>query len=263
VPSIAELIEKAYANEKPDGYVSKSIGASAVGNSCDAYLSLSLRGAPDLPPPPQLKRIFRDGHRIETSVLADMKKAGINVMEKNNTTGKQFRWDKFGGHIVFKADGVIDDPSGAKLLEIKSMNDALWNKFKSYGIFISHRHYYDQMQLGMGMSGIKSCVLVAYNKDNSRYWDEEVKFDIMRYSYLMARAEAAMGSHAERVAHDETDWRCRSCSKAKYCWGDAPKEESVRLCANSSPLPDGKFACTNGCTDKCLKFTPFRPRPRT
>ena len=260
---IAELIDKAYADAPPDGWTTKSIGASAVGNSCDAYLALTLRGAPDTAPPPQLKRIFRDGHAIERAVLFDLKKAGLNIMEKDNLTGKQFKWTKFGGLIVFKADGIIDDPAGSKLLEIKSMNDAFWTRFKAYGIFISHRHYYDQMQLGMGMSGIGSCVLLAYNKDNSKYHDEEIKYDPLRYSFLLARAEAAMGKDSERIGKDETDWRCRGCSKAAYCWGRTPAPHTMRLCSSSFPQPDGTFACSYGCVDVCTAFSPFMPKERS
>ena len=67
------------------------IGASSVGHDCTAMLSFSHRGYPNNPPDQRLKRIFRDGHRIEYVVVSDLTKAGIHVMEKDPMTGKQWR----------------------------------------------------------------------------------------------------------------------------------------------------------------------------
>lgn len=266
---LSDLIDQAYNNETPRPFYAKgSIGASAIGNSCEAYLALSLRGFPGEEVGAQLKRIFRDGHRIELDVLKDLYKAGVNVMAKDQFTGKQFKWVLHGGHVVFKADGIIEDKTGeSSLLEIKSMNHALWTKFQGYGIKISHPHYYDQMQFGMGMSGIQSCVMLAYNKDKSKYHDEVIVFDPLRYAYLKQRAENAMDGDVTKVGVDPTDWRCRDCPKAGACWGITPVPQTVRTCANGTPRSNGSFSCdTCGGDDNtgCLgAYVQFKPKERT
>lgn len=262
--SLTELIEKAYRDEPARPFWGKgTIGASSIGNSCEAYLALSLRGFPDEAIDPQLKRIFRDGHKIEKDVLRDLMKAGISVIAKDEFTGKQLKWTSHGGHMVFKADGVIEEEQ-IKLLEIKSMNHALWTKFKGYGIKISHPHYYDQMQFGMGMSGIRECVMLAYNKDKSQYWDELIEFDPLRFSFLVQRGEVAMSGDVTRIGKDETDWRCRECPRRGACWNlrDVPK--TVRTCANSYPT-DGGWGCDCGGNDEkgCLgDYKKFEPKER-
>ena len=262
---LSDKIEIAYNTETPRPFYAKgSIGASAVGNSCDAYLSLSLRGFPEEPIDAQLKRIFRDGHRIEIDVLKDIQKAGVDVTFKDEFTGKQFKWVKYGGHAVFKSDGLLSD--GKVLLEIKSMNNALWTKFKGYGIKISHPHYYDQMQMGMGLSGIQSCVMLAYNKDKSTYHDELVEFDPIRWGFLSSRIDRAIAGDVEKIGRDETDWRCRECPKRGACWGLREIPKTVRTCAHSSPDNSGGFTCPCGGDDTkgCLgSYEQFKPKERS
>ena len=71
------------------------IGASSIGHECTAYLSFTHRGYPNTPPDERLKRIFRDGHRIENVVVKDMTSAGVHVMEKDPMTGKQWRYTDY------------------------------------------------------------------------------------------------------------------------------------------------------------------------
>ena len=79
-------IDTAYAKEKREK-ARQYIGASGIGQACDASIAFSYRGYPDTPPDSKLARIFRDGHRIEYDVVRDLKKAGYHVMEKNPMTG--------------------------------------------------------------------------------------------------------------------------------------------------------------------------------
>ena len=127
---LAELINEAYEkqkDEKPREY----IGASIIGNDCEALIAFSLRGFPNDPIPYRLQRIFRDGHRIENDVIFDIKKAKVRVMEVDPFTGKQWAFQGFGGHAVGHADGMIEDAEGqSMLLEIKSMNDKKWTEFQ-------------------------------------------------------------------------------------------------------------------------------------
>jgi len=266
---ITGLIDKAYDEEIVKPYHSKgSIGASAVGNTCDALLAFSLRGFPDGKNAPKMKRIFRDGHRLEDVVLKDMTKAGIHVMATNPGTNKQWEWRKYGELAVFKADGVIENVGVPLLLEIKSMNSDLHDKFKRVGVRVSHPYYYDQVQMGMGLSGIHRCVLVGYNKDNSNYWDEIIEFDPIRFGVLMWRIEQTFKGPAVKIGREETDWRCRRCFKAGVCWKPEAIDvaKTFRTCGNSIAGVDGRFVCAIGYSlcdaTTCKDYVRWKPEER-
>ena len=82
---LAELINEAYEkqkDEKPREY----IGASIIGNDCEALIAFSLRGFPNDPIPYRLQRIFRDGHRIENDVIFDIKpKPDLEYLDEFNS----------------------------------------------------------------------------------------------------------------------------------------------------------------------------------
>jgi hypothetical protein len=261
---LSAAIDVAQDTEKLKPYISKgSIGASAIGNTCDALLAFSLRGFPDVRVHAQLRRIFRDGHRIEDQVVRDIRLAGYNLMENDPMTGKQWTWRKYGLLAVFKADGLMEIDNETLLVEIKSMNNTLWKKFKDIGIKYSHPYYYDQMQMGMGMSGIHKCVMIAYNKDNSKYWDETVEFNPVRYGFLMHRIESAMSGPNYKVSRRAEDWRCKGCFKRDVCWNDAPVEKTIRTCRWSKAQKDGNFVCLKGLKCKgCTEYEQWKPRGR-
>lgn len=259
---LSDSIDVAFDNEKPDNYRSSRIGASTVGNPCEAYLAFSLRGFPELKSSPRLKRIFRDGHRIENAVIADLKKAGHHIHERDPMTGKQYMWDKHNGHMVFYADGILEEQSGAcRILEIKSMNDALWQRFKTRGVLVSHPKYFDQLQMGMGLSGYKSATIIAYNKNTSEYWDQTIEFDEIRYYMLLARAEKVLMGSAQRIGTDVSDWRCKECPRRHVCFEGAEVPKDMRTCANSYLAGNG-WQCKNGCVGQCQNWQRFEPEPR-
>jgi hypothetical protein len=255
-------IDEAFENEKPRDYRSSRIGASIIGNPCEAYLAFSIRGFPELDSAPRFKRIFRDGHRIEAQVVSDLKKAGYTVHETDPMTGKQYGWDKFSGYMVYYADGIIEKSDGSSmLLEIKSMNSKLWEKFKKRGLAVSHPKYFDQLTVGMGYSGFKKAVLIAYNKDTSEYWDEVIEFDDIRYYNLIARGERVLHGSKERVADSKADWRCKGCPRKHVCWEGADVPKDKRTCAHSYPAQGG-FNCSKGCKDQCEHWERFEPTTR-
>lgn len=238
------------------------LGASIVGNPCGAYLAFSLRGFPNNQPDKQLKRIFALGHVIEDIVIADLRKSGLDVIDRDQTTGRQIAYQLYGGHVKMHMDGQIVEDGGLALLEIKSMGDSKFKEFQSKGIRNSHRIYYDQMQLMMGASGIQHAYLVAYNKNNSDYHSERVKFDEFYFAQQQYRIEKVLANEAEKIATDETDWRCRGCFKFDACWrGDRP-EADCRNCGHAIAMPDGKWFCRHhkrDATEACEAHAFYAP----
>lgn len=260
---VVARIDAAYAAE-PDQPPRSYIGASSVGTKCDAELALSLRGFPNTTPPPKLKRIFRDGHRIERTVVQDLKKAGYAVYEVDETTGRQWRYELAGGHIVCNTDGLIDLEGNEELalLEIKSMNNTLWNRFVKHGVKVSHPKYWDQMQMMGGMGGFKRCLFIAYNKDNSLYHAEIVELDPVEWAYIKDRITTAWRGEARKISNDPESFFCKFCNKVEGCWGRVLPDQLCRTCENSSPTSDGSWWCRlhkHKCAQTCADWAPFKP----
>lgn len=260
--NVTELIDEYYTKrkqQKPRAY----IGASGIGQQCDASISYSFRGYPDTAPDARLSRIFRDGHRIEDDVVRDMRKAGIHVMEKDPYTGRQWRFEGYGGLVMGNADGIVEMDGETIGLEIKSMNDAKHKEFVRKGIKGSHPSYYDQMQFMMGLSGMTMFLMVAYNKNTSLYHHEYVEFDDFRFAFLTTKVERVIKNEAQKISEDESDWRCRGCFKRGACWGGLePEEKTVRTCGNSYAEVDGTWKCSVCDAETCADWKLYVPKPR-
>lgn len=231
------------------------VGASGVGNPCELALQYSLRGYPQKPPPPAVKRIFEMGHIVEELVVKHLRDAGYSLLEVDPTTKEQFAYTALGGHLRGHADGMIDIDGKPHVLEIKSMNDKKWNTFKSRGVKNSHRIYFDQVQLLMGLSGIQNAVVVAYNKNNSLYHYEYVAFDYMCFKGLISHAERVIRQQStERVSDNPLSFSCRYCNFKPHCWPAGEKSLAVEVecktCRHAKPVAKRKWLCTKyGSTD--------------
>lgn len=267
---ILEDIDAGYGVRKEE--TRRYIGASSIGNRCDALLALSLRGFSNDSPFPRLQRIFALGHVIEDVVVRDLKKrAKIPVMENNPMTGKQWNYQELGGHIRCNLDGLIElDDGRLRNLEVKSMNDNSFEKFKDMGVKISHAHYYDQMQMQMAMSKTRDTLFIAYNKNNSDYHAEIVKFNDMDWEFLKSRIERALSNQSARISADEADWRCRGCFKRSACWDHtAPTvklgDEGCHFCAHAVPVDGQEWHCTKHDREAehvCSDYEQYRPNPK-
>ena len=261
-PDITNLIDEAYSSEEPQKARSY-IGASGIGNDCLVAIAFAHRGYPETSPDPKLKRIFRDGHSIEYRVVADLKKAGISVMEDDPMTGKQWAYTAYNGLAVGHADGIVEIDGVAHGLEIKSMNDAMFKSCQKKSVRYSHSHYYDQMMMMMGMSGLSCFLFVVYNKNNSLYLHEYVEFDEFRYEFLMSKIERVINDDITKIATDESDWRCRGCFKRNACWhGQIPDEKIIRTCGNAKANFQGEWLCSKGCTSHCEAWEPYVPKEK-
>lgn len=263
----AEYTKEA-SKEKPRQY----IGASGIGTKCQAELALSLRGFPSTPPDGQLARIFRDGHDVEEKVIDDLVSACLPVTREDPATKKQWNFSAYGGHVRANLDGIIDSngyltsPMGRAVLEVKSMNRAMFEKLKKRGVAVSHPEYMDQMQLQMGLSGIGVALLAAYCKDNSQYHFEEVPFDKEHYQRLLAKAADAMFKPAQRMHPHKNAWDCKQCFKRGACWeGAMPETTSCAQCKHAVPLVSDKDRAWHcglhgyEATAVCGDFNKWRP----
>ena len=251
-----------YVNERRE-----YIGASGIGDPCDAYQALSLRGFPSEKPEPKLMRIFRDGHRIESVVIADMRAGGISVEEINPATGKQWRYTAFGGLMSASLDGIVTIGGERMTLEIKSMNRAMFTKFKNSGLHVSHQHYVWQMIAGLGLA--RSCgesfergMMVAYCKDTSEYHTEIIDFNNKVYGAMVDRVQLIIsGNSSKRISTYANAYTCKSCFKKTACWEPSTLENlGCKQCAHAYVNEDNEWNCAmdNVFGVKCKSFATYR-----
>ena len=268
--SVVQAIDDGYDRDRREK-ARQYIGASIVGHPCDAMLAFNLRGFPNNEPEPRLKRIFALGHKLEDVVVQDLKtKANVRVWEVDGLTGRQHSYEAFGGHVVCHTDGHIqlDDEKDGELmiLEVKSMNASSFSKFKDKGVKFSHPQYFAQMQMMMGMSGFERSFFIAYCKDSSEYHAEIVDADPFEIANIERRVHRVMFESAQKISHDETDWRCRGCFKRGVCWGDTEVPVSCATCRFARPRTDGGWQCTLKDTEAiepCEQYQRYEPEART
>lgn len=263
---VVRAIDDGYDNDKREK-AREYIGASIIGHPCDALLAYNLRGFPNDEPDARLKRIFGLGHILEDIVVKDLKtKADVRVWEVDGLTGRQHACELWGGHIVCHMDGHIELDDGViRVLEIKSMNDASFTKFKKEGVKRSHPRYYGQLQMMMGMSDIHQSFFIAINKNNSEYHAEIVDYDEFEYSHIKERIERAMLGDAKKVSSDWTDWRCRGCFKRGVCWEGKAVPKRCQTCKHSRPTPQGDWHCVKhdrSADNVCDDYIQYEPSPR-
>lgn len=243
------------------------IGASGIGAACDAELAYGLRGFPNTEPDPRLKRIFRLGHMLEDEVVKDLKeRADVRVWEVDSLTGYQYTYEELGGHVVCHMDGHIElDDGELRVLEIKSMNDASFKKFKKDGVKFSHPRYFAQVQMMMGMSQIPTSFFISVNKNTSEYHAEIVEFDELEFGYIKERVERILANKARKVSHDETDWRCKGCFKRGVCWEGMDVEVACQTCTHAIAKPTGDWHCIKHDRDAyntCKDYSIYEPLPK-
>jgi hypothetical protein len=267
---ILGLIDQHYASIVETGSF-PWIGASSIGEKCDAFLAMKLRSYPNNPIPPRVQRIFALGNKIEELVVEDVRaalvrsKPGWEFQPIDPDTGKQFSFRAYGGHVRGRSDGLLKTPSGSAIVEIKSMGMKPFTAFKTKGVKSSHPKYYSQAQAMMGMRNIPKTIFVAYCKDNSEYHSEEVAFDVTEYRWLMARVEIVMNNSARKISDDPTSFACRFCSKSEVCQGKIEPTKTCLSCGFAEATKDGKWFCTfhsKEAEKPCDQWVKYMPLPK-
>lgn len=229
------------------------LGAAAMGKPCDRQLWYSFRWAWTRKIDGRLLRLFGYGHRGEDHMIAELRKAGVEVWDRDpENPKKQISRTAFGGHFVCKPDGVVkglaEAPKTAHVLEIKGMNDANFKKFKNKGVAVSHPHYFAQCQIEMHTMQLDRCYFLVENKNNSELWAERLEYDAAAATQLMARAERVIFSQnpPAKMHEDSSRFDCKFCDFWAVCHGCKIPEVSCRTCAHVTPEREGGWSCRLG-----------------
>ena len=163
---IFEALHKRANSEAPRLY----LGMSEIGDPCTRRLWLKYHGVPREPVSGQLARIFHQGNLTEAAVMDDLLAIGIEVGGAQREF--QGREGRFRGHC----DGVAVLRGQKHILEIKSANNASFEKFVKDGIACNRKYLY-QVQCYMSYSSIMRALFIVENKNNQDLYTEVVKYD--------------------------------------------------------------------------------------
>lgn len=244
---MAALVAEAADRPQYEGY---GIGASALGNECDRALWYGLRW---VSPAEAMKgrtlRIFERGNWEETRLIADLRRAGLDVLDRDEDTGRQWVFSQADGFLRGKADGrcwgVIEAPKAEHVLEIKSLKAADFRAIVKHGLLKAKPEHWHQLHAGMAGLGVARGLYVGTNKDTEEVLTERVRFDAevaLRQEARVSRIVAA-DDPPGRVSDKADAFSCRFCQHKAACHEAAFARKHCRTCLHFTFTTDGNGHC--------------------
>jgi len=256
IKAIYEWHEKMEASQ--DGPHRGRLGASIIGKPCDRELWYSFRQLYKREFNGRILRLFETGHLEEDRFVRELRGIGCTVHPIDPETGEQFEFTAIGGHFVCHPDavalGIKEAPQTWHSIEIKTMGGTErhlskdFNKVKNEGVKLAKPVHYAQMQVSMGLSGMRRAAYLCKKKATDEIHLERVKYDAECFNALMDRAKRIIiaNSPLERCASRPDDFRCRFCDAFQLCWGTGKvavpiPSKTCRSCCHSTPeIDDGE-----------------------
>ncbi|MBP7243215.1 hypothetical protein [Amaricoccus sp.] len=220
------------------------VSASALGSPCDRQVWLTLRWAspPEAPGGRQL-RIFERGDIEEKRVIADLRRAGVEVSRE------QERFALAGGWLRGKVDavgiGLLEAPKAEHVVEIKSMNASSWRAVQKHGLRANRPEHWHQLHIGMAALGIARGAYVATCKDDEAVYIERIQLDVEEANRQEARVERLVAAHDAplKIADNAERPPCRFCRHKALCFEAAMPRRHCRTCLHFAFGRDGAGHC--------------------
>ncbi len=217
--TVYEAIARRNAEDQTES-IGRVVRLSAIGQ-CPRRLWAGLQGIPEERGfSERILAVFKLGHIIEDLVVEHLVDAGFPVTGQQDVVEIPFGDSFLRGHI----DGIITVHGTKHLLEIKTSNERRYDALSEVGYEEWSPAYRDQIQAYMGGLGLKSAIVVVYNKNDSRIYIEKVPFDMSAYQAILDKAVDIFASDdtpPERPseARNKSCDFCRWCSRKGWCWG--------------------------------------------
>jgi CRISPR/Cas system-associated exonuclease Cas4 (RecB family) len=269
---LSRLIYDAYAAngvETPREH----LGASIIGNECTRATWYEFRWADRQKFDGRMLRLFKSGNLQEPRLVADLQSIGLEVMEVDPDTGKQFSFDY--GHIRGSCDGFVrglpEDPKTWHILEIKTMNERSFSAIEAKGCKEAQPKYYAQMQIYMLAFKLSKALMAVVNKNSDYLYFERIPFDQDFAEKTLRSASLVVQSRKPpaRVSDKPDFYKCKFCPFQATCHSGEPMKISCRTCkfasADVSPNHNGKWRCgkfdmfitTKEQLDACPSYEPI------
>ena len=193
----------------------------------------------------RMLRLFDFGNRIEDQVVENIRESKVISIASHSANGKQIEASLFGGHFAGSCDGLVrglePDTDETYLLEIKSANDKRWKELDRSEDYEGWSETYRwQIHAYMGGLGLKKCLVVVVNKNDSRIYSQIIDFNPRVWELAKERAERVIfNDEPEGNGVSEKDWRIKNEPKIYqdiYFKRRLPASANCRNCTSSKPL---------------------------
>lgn len=247
ISRIPELVDK-WHEKQPDD-IRYHLGGSLIGRECSRELWYSFRWATPRRFSGRLLRLFRRGQNEEATIVADLRAIGLNVVDIDQSTGKQLRMvspnPHFSGSLDGLVDGVPEAPKTRHLLEAKTHKNSSFMALKKKGVQLSKPEHYAQMQIYMLHCKLTRALYVAINKDTDEYYMERIRLDAPFAKTLQEKADNIIFSSSPpiKLSEDPTFWKCKMCDQKPICHEKELPSMSCRTCIFSEPQQEGGWLC--------------------
>jgi hypothetical protein len=235
------------------------LGASTIGTRCERALWYKFRWVGRETFDARMLRLFDRGQREEATFVEELRGAGIEVLDVDPSTGRQFSFKAAGGHFGGSLDGVAlgipDAPQTWHVLEFKTHSAKSFGELAKKGVKLAKPLHYAQMQAYMHMGSLTRALYLAVNKDTDEVYGERIRYEPDVGKALMEKAERVVfaSEPLPGVSTDPAWYECKFCPAAKVCHGQQMPEVSCRSCLHSTPEKDGTWSCSkDGGEDRCM-----------
>lgn len=245
---IIQLIDAAILAQEAQRPFRNHLGPSSIGQSCARKIWYEFRWVGKPKHSASKLRLFNRGHLEETRFLKWLEDAGVTVWATTGPDAQRIRFVGYkGGHFSGEIDGVgqgvlHEEPF---LLEFKTHSDKSFKDLVANKVKISKPDHYVQMQMYMGMSGLKRALYLAINKNDDSLYEEMVEFDEACFVKYSARAASIIDAAEPppRINNSPAWYECKMCDFSDVCHGKQPPLVNCRTCAHSTPADNGEWLC--------------------
>jgi hypothetical protein len=242
-------IERAVEQEAQTG-LRAHLGASLIGHECERHLWYSFRWTVAQSHTGRMLRLFARGEREEAVFVDLLRKAGVEVWEKDET-GKQFRVSALGGHFGGSLDGVaiglVEAPEKPHVLEMKTHNQRSFTDLVKKGVEKAKPQHWVQVQCYLHLMDIDRALYLAVNKNDDSLYVERIRASAGVANQALKKAERIIASDRPpaRVSDDPTYYACGYCTHKALCHWDGPALANCRTCLHATPEMDGngRWSC--------------------
>lgn len=229
----------------PDDFERDYCGMSGIGNKCLRALQYScFRASKPEQVDPRTQRIFDLGHIMEEYIVQCLKHAGLIITRQQaEIIGFAGHWK---GHIDGVAENVPEAPKTEHLLEVKTHNDKSFQAVRKEGVEASKPEHYAQMTRYMGGLKLSRGLYVAYNKNDSSYYFERVRYDKSFGNELIRKESEVMLAEKlfPRIGSGKPTWHdCKWCSHKGVCFGKEIPDINCRTCNFVDMCDGGIWKC--------------------
>lgn len=258
---IVKAIDTAHEEKAEDGF-RFHLGGSMIGRECEREIWYGWRWTTKVKHPGRILRLFRRGHNEEFTFVDDLRDIGIEYVDINPATGKQFQFSRYNGHVGGSCDGLARNVPGYgdepfigefKTHSKKSFNTLFAAKNKAAPgespLKKAKPEHYGQCQIYMYWQGFKYALYLAVCKDDDRLYCEIVEFDEIYAAQLHEKAGRIVRNPVPpaRCSEDPDFYKCKFCDHRETCHGEKVAVKTCRSCISATPNLEGdSWTCSQG-----------------